>query len=562
MTRARHRKTWVAGIILMAVVGVTIRGQCADSSSTNANNGPDPLLDLFIKKGFVTEQEAEQVQAEAQFNRTNQFANVTPPSSQWKITKGIQKVELFGDVRLRYEDRYAGDSAGNSIDLQRFRYSVRVGLRGEAFDNFYYGLRLETGANPRSSFVTLGTSTSGVYQGPFGKSNAGINIGQAYLGWRPWDWVDVTMGKMPNPLYTRSMVWSGNINPEGAAEHFKYNVGPADFFATFGQFLYADFNPDSASPGLGIGFLPGGSGPGSGQQTDKIFMFAWQGGFNYHIATNTSAKIAATIYNYTGLQRSFSGSTALSPYFGDPYVGEGAYWLQGGTNTLNAFAPGASGYNPGQTFGGGVPNASPAGYGSVSYPFNQVGLNHLLILELPGEFDFKINTLDARLFGDVAYNLQGAQRAEDAANAYSTILGQNVPPNGNATPHPFPAQTSDVKAYQVGFDIGSPDSLDLVNGATSRKNAWELRAYWQHIEQYSLDPNLIDTDFFEGQENLQGVYAALAYSFTDNFIATFRYGHASRINDLLGTGGSGQDIPQINPIDNYNIYQMDLTFRF
>ncbi len=45
-------------------------------------------------------------------------------------------------------------------------------------------------------------------------------------------------------------------------------------------------------------------------------------------------------------------------------------------------------------------------------------------------------------------------------------------------------------------------------------------------------------------------------------IATFRYGYAWRINKLLGTGGSNQDIPQINPIDRFNVLQLDLTLRF
>jgi hypothetical protein len=545
---------WQSGIFIVAVVSMATWGRCADSTNTT-----DPLLDLFIKKGFVTQQEAEQVQAEAEFNRTNQFANVTAPSSQWQITKGVQKVELFGDVRLRYEDRYAADPFGNSIDLQRWRYSVRVGLRGEAFDDFYYGLRLETGVNPRSPWVTLGTSTSsGAYQGPFGKSTDGINVGQAYIGWRPWDWVDVTVGKMPNPLYTTPMVWSLNLNPEGAAEHFKYTVGQADFFSTLGQFLYADFNPNSASPGLGIN-------NNIGQNTDNIFMFAWQGGFDLHVTTNTHAKIAATLYNYVGLQPSSSGTGAgsgssLSPYFGDPYIGEGSSYLGGGLN--NGLPPnpniGSSGYNPGQQFNS-VP-ASLGGSSSLSYPLNQVGLNDLLILEVPFEFDFKIRQWDAQAFGDAAYNLEGEQRAEAAASAYQNVLqAQNNP---SSLPHSFPAQTHDVKAYQIGLDLASQGGRGLVYGTTSKKNAWEVRTYWQHIEQYSLDPNLIDTDFFEGQENLQGIYAALAYSFTDNFIGTFRFGHANRINDLLGTGGSGQDIPQINPIENYSIYQVDLTLRF
>ena len=120
-----------------------------------------------------------------------------------------------------------------------------------------------------------------------------------------------------------------------------------------------------------------------------------------------------------------------------------------------------------------------------------------------------------------------------------------------------------MKAYQIGFDLASEGGRGLVSGTTSQRHAWEVRTYWQHVEQYALDPNLPDIDFFEGAQNLEGVYVALAYGFTDNFIGTFRYGHASRINSLLGTGGSDTgDIPQINPINDFDIYQVDLTFRF
>ena len=63
---------------------------------------------------------------------------------------------------------------------------------------------------------------------------------------------------MPNPLYTSSMVWSSAINPEGLAEHLNYTVGEADFFANFGQFLYQDENPTTASQGLyGSGYNAG-----------------------------------------------------------------------------------------------------------------------------------------------------------------------------------------------------------------------------------------------------------------------------------------------------------------
>ena len=119
-----------------------------------------------------------------------------------------------------------------------------------------------------------------------------------------------------------------------------------------------------------------------------------------------------------------------------------------------------------------------------------------------------------------------------------------------------------MKAYQAGLALANKDAIGMVYGSTAKKNAVEARAYFQHVEQYALDPNLLDSDFFEGRGNLEGIYLALAYGLTDNIIATFRYGYAHRINEKLGTGGSNQDIPQINPIQHYDLIQLDLTLRF
>lgn len=553
--KARRPISRAAKVFLMAAMSAAVRGWSQDATNApDISNPSDPLLDLFVKKGFVTQQEAEQVQAEAAAQHTNNAAQMPPmPPSQWKISQPIKNVELFGDARVRYEDRYAEDQAGNSIDLQRFRYSVRLGLRGDLFDGFYYGIRLDTGSNPRSPWITAGTSTtssSSLFFGPFGKSEAGVNIGQVYLGWNPEDWVDVTVGKMPNPLYTSSMVWSANISPEGFAERFKYPVGQAEFFANFGQFLYEDLNPNSSSSFLGIN-------NNLGQQTDNIFMFAWQGGVNYKITPNINAKIAGTVYNYIGFHQStINNISGLAPYYGDPYVGEGAFFLENGH-----VAPGFSGFGTGLNL---------AGNASLNYPFNQVGLDNLEVVEVPFEFNVKIPKwkLETRLFGDFAYNLEGSQRAQAAANAFNTMNHNNaLNVNPAPTPHTLIAQTGNDKAYQIGLGIGSDDIAygpmqGLVYGTSAPRHSWEIRTYWQHTEQYSLDPNLLDLDFFNGLENLQGVYVSAAYAFTGNVIGTFRYGHASRINNSLGTGGSSGDIPQINPVNNYDIYQVDLTVRF
>jgi hypothetical protein len=55
---------------------------------------------------------------------------------------------------------------------------------------------------------------------------------------------------------------------------------------------------------------------------------------------------------------------------------------------------------------------------------------------------------------------------------------------------------------------------------------------------------------------------AFAYSFTDAMIGTVRYGLAERINDQLGTGGFNADLPLPNPVNRFQIVQMDLTLRF
>lgn len=436
----------------------------------------DSLLDKLVAKGILTEQEAKSIQSES---RTN--APAAEPAKS-KISDAIENITLFGDVRFRYEYRGADNApgsgeSGDTYSRNRFRYAVRVGLRGELFEDFYYGLRLDTSSNPRSPWVTFGDDSNPT---PSAKNSDGINIGLAYLGWRPADWCEVTIGKMPMPLYVTPMIWDMDINPEGAVEKFKYTAGNVDLLANFGQFVYQNYNQNNT------------------------FLLAWQVGAKVNFSKESSFKIAPVLYDYTstgqnnGLNSSFSGQ-------------------------------GLDGLNP-----------NTAGY-------NQNGINDLLVLETPAEYNFKLGRYNARIFGDFAYNFDGDSRARAAAAATA--------PAGNL-PVPITGQN---KAYQIGFGIGN---LGLVYGQTSKRNTWEARTYWQHVEQYAVDVNLIDSDFFEGRANLEGIYFAFAYSLTDAIIATIRYGHAQPINDNLGTGGSNSDLGGLNPIKDYNLMQVDLTWRF
>jgi hypothetical protein len=326
----------------------------------------------------------------------------------------------------------------------------------------------------------------------------------------------MTLGRMPMPLYTTPMFWDSDINPEGAFEKFKLTLDNVDLFADFGQFDYTDPNPASAIP------------------SSDTFILAWQAGAQINLPKKSFFKIAPVLYTYTGIATSGSG-------LNQTFVGQGFQGKNVGNPVSVSSAAGL-----------------PANYATL---YNQDGLDNLLVLEVPAEFDFKIphtllGDLQGRLFGDFAYNFEGDNRASAAYAASPAAF--------NGLTGPVRGQN---KAYQVGFGIGSDGPVygptqGLVYGSTAKKNTWETRFYWQHIEQYALDVNLIDSDFFEGRANLQGLYAAFAYSISDAIIGTVRYGYASRINGSLDTGGNNLDIPVLNPINNYNLFQADITWRF
>jgi hypothetical protein len=365
-----------------------------------------------------------------------------------------------------------------------------------------------------------GTGTS-PYAGPFSKSSYSLYIGQAYLGWRPASWVDISVGRVPQPLYTTPMVWDSDYTPEGLVEKFKYTYGPADFFATLGQYIYQDVTPANAEAveGSTAAYYLGDF------SDQNAYMMAWQVGVNYHVDTNLSVKVAPVFYNYVGHGNASAG-------FYGPFVGQG---IRGFT------------FNPDPLVSGGTSSSTlPGGFGAIS-SYNQTGINDLSILEFPMEINFKIGSLGARVFGDYSLNMEGDDRARSAYYA---------------APKAFPGglQLNQNQAMQFGVAVGN--NLDLVYGSRPKKGTWEARAYWQHVEQYALDPNLLDSDFFEGRGNLQGLYAAFAYSFTDAIIGTLRYGVAERINNQLGTGGYNADLPLPNPINRYQILQVDATWKF
>jgi hypothetical protein len=460
----------------------------------------DQLLEKLKAKGVLTE---EEYQALKKSRDEEQLAAAEKPKIE--VSPAVKKIQLFGDVRLRYESRAATSTfpiaevgGADAEQLDRVRYAVRVGIRGDLTERWFYGLRLETGANPRSPWATFGNTNSNTAGGtaPYGK--VGIFVGQAYLGWKPTAWLTLQAGKMPNPLFTTPMVWDSDINPEGLAERLHFELDRrVSLFVNLSQYVYSQFSPNDDSGTLGFAGYEG-------------YQFVWQVGVSTTFGERRSAKVAVGFTNYSG--------------FGAPDFPGGANNNPGSSGFAGPFA-----FGPENT----LPD-SPAGLAFAN------GLNGLRYFEVPWEVDFPIGSVDASVFGDWSYNAQADQRA--AAGSYASLGRQGT-------------------AYQLGFAAGSNLGLAM-NQSAPRKNTWDVRAYWQSVGLNALDPNIIDADVFSGRTNLRGAFLAGGYSPTDAIIIALRIGDAHRVAAGGPTPGSNPDLSNVQPIDSYELLQLDFVWKF
>jgi hypothetical protein len=175
-----------------------------------------------------------------------------------------------------------------------------------------------------------------------------------------------------------------------------------------------------------------------------------------------------------------------------------------------------------------------------------------------------------RFFGDVAYNIEGQERADDARQAIMNgDLGGVTPAGATGAASGAPTlatiqasptaqgvlnggkSVEDDIAYQVGYEAG----------VLKKKGDWQTRLYWQSTGYYAVDPNLIDADIFNAATNMQGVVVQGSYNWTDGLTSTVRYAHASRVDNQLATPNVTQDLTLGN-ISTYNLFQADLMWKF
>ena len=475
------------------------------------------LLDLLVRKKIITDQEAEEVRADL----TREVA--TTSAGKWKMSAPITELEIYGDARMRYEyraGRTAGDTptaapgagvAGNRDwqERERQRYRFRLGLRGVLLDDWFFGVRLESSTSPRSTNVTFADDSQ--VNGPYSKDSDRISVGQVYLGYRGFKDVTLTAGRMPQPLITTPMVWDNDINPEGLAQQWKHSFN----FSLGG----------GAAESSSIGYSKDGKSVAAPPAISEPF----------NLKLDLFANFAQLIYDDVAVENPLGGRPIAN---GNQVPRDDAFllaWQVGArltfpNNIYIQIAPTLYNYTGnGDNFNTHFIGGDETLTNSASLATNQTGINSLLIFNMPWEIGWKVGELPMRIFGDFAVNLEADDRAAAAG---------------------FPDKGDERYAYEVGLAIGQ----------LKAKREWELRVFWQHTEQYSLDPNLVDSDLFDSRINMEGIGVKLGYMLSDAVFAELTYGYGWRADSSLGTGGIG-DIG-INPLDHYQIFQADLNVKF
>ncbi|MCC7300745.1 MAG: putative porin, partial [Verrucomicrobia bacterium] len=161
----------------------------------------------------------EQLQAEGKKDEASAWAN---------------DIKLAGDIRARYEKRDASKYNGASNDKDRERIRLRIGAYGKINEFSDFGVRLATGGTRTSGNQDLGDSGT----------PKSIYLDLAYVDLHPelLGGAHLFLGKIPQPwlTYNTGLIWSSDLNPEGAALTYEKEFAPFKLIANAGSFVFQD----------------------------------------------------------------------------------------------------------------------------------------------------------------------------------------------------------------------------------------------------------------------------------------------------------------------------------
>jgi len=438
---------------VFAIAGILALGLTAVKAQTDG-----ALLDALVKKGVLSDQEAEDIRASA----AKDYAQTS--AGKLSLPEFVNKLTIYGDVRYRFEyaDEKAqastavtastGATVGGENIIERNRYRLRIGADYTFTDHFKGGVELESSDNNDSANQTMGNA--------YGKSN--IGIGLVYLQYKPTDWLTLTGGKQHNPLYTTDLMWDPDINPEGGSE-----VASWTFPIDFGSSSSAPASRDPKD-------LKAISAPAeTSDYSLTIGLTAFQGiyadnnEFNAPVATENKTDVWQFV-EQVPIQFNFDKTTFVKIVPGFDTYTNGGNLGPGGTSSTAGAASGNT-------------TAAENGGGTQNFLANNAA-DHLVLITAPGEFDWKMLDLPFKFYWDFDVNLEGKQRIQDVYLA--TTAGTAPTPAGLAT-----------QAQNTGLGDNIAWLAGLQIGQNKKKGDWSIKADYRQVGLGANDPNLQDSDW-------------------------------------------------------------------
>jgi polyhydroxyalkanoate synthesis regulator phasin len=170
----------------------------------------------------------------------------------------------------------------------------------------------------------------------------------------------------------------------------------------------------------------------------------------------------------------------------------------------------------------------------------------LNLIEIPAEISFAgPGSIGYKVYADYAFNMDGDDRCKalSACNA-----------------------GDEDNAWLIGAQIAS---VADPKGKATTKGDWKAKLWYQSVGAFAVDPNVVDSDFFDSRVNMEGVIFKGEYALRDNVFINFAAGkgqikedayntydsiYTSQAGDISKTGGF--------KLDDYELYQLDMTYKF
>jgi polyhydroxyalkanoate synthesis regulator phasin len=506
----------LGGLLAFAATGVR-----ADDSA---------LLDVLVKKGILTKQEAEKLEAEVSKEPAPTQGGL---ESRIKIGDWVQEIDLYGDMRFReyyqnYEQQLpsAGTAFDKNIQRQRLRFRLRLDADFKLAGNLFGGVQLGTSDNRD------GTTTNTTYTGGF--DNYNIYISRAFMGWAPIDGLTFVIGKQNNPFYATELNWAPDVGPTGLVERI-------DFHSLFGW----------GAPGEPAGYSKDGKTPppAPAPTVNPVELSLIAGQFIFY---NNNADSSVS-FDKTD---AFMFETQLL----------GRFRLFGGAVTI-VEAPDVqiwneAGLGPTGTLPGGNPNPATSANATAAANTGALGtINNAspfpiysrdeFYLQAPGDINFKVAGIPMSIYWDLSYNVWGPERFNEVYGPlFSKVTYKGTTATFSNVIHPT---FSDYFAWLAGIRIGQ------------NKNAGDLSLLvdYRQVGLAADDPNINSNDFNLSYLNSAGWRVSLAYSITPFAVLGFTAWFSNNLSTHL-YGGYATN-PSLFPLANANssqVFAVDLAFRF